>query len=179
MDAFMGTVQSYAFPFAPRGWMKCQGQTIGIAQQSALFSLIGTIYGGDGQQTFMLPNLSGRTILGDGHLMGGSDYSIGQIAGVEQTTLQDSQMPRHTHAEVTTNASGESATPGPGLILGKAADTSGNDIYIYAPREKGTRGLLAPESIGLAGMSQPLSLMQPYLAMSYCICIQGNYPSRN
>lgn len=179
MDAFIGTVQSYAFPFAPRGWATCQGQTLAISQQSTLFALIGTIYGGDGQRTFMLPNLSGRTILGAGHLLGGSDYSVGQIAGVEQTTLQDSQMPRHTHGLVTTDASAESAAPGPGLVLGKAADSSGNDIHIYAPKEKGTRGPLAPESIGLAGMSQPLSLMQPYLAMTYCICLQGNFPSRN
>jgi microcystin-dependent protein len=170
MDAFVGTVQSYAFPFAPRGWQKCRGQIISVAQQTALFSLIGTIYGGDGQTTFKLPDLSGRNVLGDGHLLGGDEYAMGEMGGREQVTLQDSQMPRHTHGLVATDASAESATPGPGLILGKPSDASGNDINIYAPRDKGTRGPLAPDSIGLSGMSQPLSLMQPFLTMSYCIC---------
>lgn len=179
MDAFMGTVQSFAFPFAPRGWQKCQGQILSISQQSTLFALIGTMYGGDGQRTFQLPNLAGRAVLGDGQLLGGGVYPMASMAGTEKTTLQDSQMPRHTHGLVTTDASAESATPGSGLILGKAADSSGNDINIYAPKEKGTRGPLAPESIGLAGMSQPLSLMQPYLTLSYCICIEGVFPSRN
>lgn len=179
MDAFMGTVQSFAFTFAPRGWQKCQGQTISITQHSALFALLGTMYGGDGRQTFMLPNLAGRAVLGDGHSVSGGDYLIASMGGMEKTTLQDAQMPRHTHGLVTTDASAESATPGPGLILGKPADSSGNDINIYAPKEKGTRGPLAPESIGLAGMSQPLSLMQPYLTLSYCICIEGAFPSRN
>lgn len=179
MDAFMGTVQSYAFPFAPRGWATCQGQTFNMSQHSALYALIGITYGGDGQRTFSLPNLSGRIIVGSGQLPGGSPYSNGQMGGWEQVTLQDSQMPRHTHVQVTTDASAESATPGPGLLLGKAADAAGNDIHIYAPKEKGTRGQLAADAIGLSGMSQPVSLMQPYLAMTYCICVEGAFPQRN
>ncbi|RYG09709.1 MAG: phage tail protein [Caulobacteraceae bacterium] len=180
MDAYIGTVQSFAFQFAPRGWMKCQGQRLSIAQQTALFSLIGTTYGGDGNTTFGLPHLAGRTILGEGHIQGGSGvYSVGEEAGMEQVTLQDVQMPRHTHGLVTTDAPAETATPAPGLLLARASDSGGNDVNIYAPRDKGNRGPLAPDSIGLSGMSQPLSLMQPYMVMNYCICLSGNFPSRN
>lgn len=181
MDAYLGTVQSFAFSYAPQGWQICRGQIMSIQQSSALFTLLGMTYGGDGRTTFGLPNLSGRTVVGTGQMQGGNLYNIGQIAGQEQTTLSAQQMPTHSHGLMVSNHAADASTPTSALMLGAANGfQTGGDavtVQIYAPASSDTA--LAAPSIGPAGGSQPLSLMQPYLALTYCICISGNYPSRN
>src|SRR5262245_33446599 len=98
MDEFLATIKLFGFNFAPRGWMLCQGQSLSIAQNTALFSLLGTTYGGDGVTTFKLPDLRGRLAVGQGQLTGGAVYTIGEAAGSESTTLLQTQMPAHIHA---------------------------------------------------------------------------------
>ncbi|HEY0926716.1 phage tail protein [Brevundimonas sp.] len=178
MDAYVGTVQSFAFPFAPRGWLLCNGQQLSVVQQTALYSLIGTTYGGDGVRYFNIPNLGGRTVVGMGQSPGVMEpYAVGQQGGAEQRTIRDENLPRHRHVLAATKASADSDTPTADRVLAKASDSSGNPINIYGPAAE--RIGLAPESIDFAGASQPFPVLQPYMALNYCICLQGVFPSRN
>lgn len=178
MDAYVGTVQSFAFAFAPRGWARCDGQQLSIAQATALYSLIGVTYGGDGSRYFNLPSLGGRTVVGQGQSIGVMQpYAVGQQGGAEQQTIRDENLPRHRHVLAATDKPATSDTPSADKVLARAADTSGNAINIYGPAAE--RISMAPESIDFAGASQPFPLLQPYLTLNYCICIEGPYPSRN
>lgn len=178
-DSFVGTVQTFAFPFAPRGWMLCSGQILPLAQQQTLFSLIGTIYGGNGQTTFQLPNLNGAVVIGQGTALGGTNYNIGQTAGSTSVTLTQANLPARSAAEGVTTQNAESATPSATSVLGKASTPGGDDIWIYAP-DSAPASTLSPKSLpGLGGSSNPVSIMQPYVAMNQCICLSGIYPSRN
>lgn len=178
MDAYVGTVQSFAFQFAPRGWAPCNGQQLSIAQATVLYSLIGATYGGDGNRYFNLPSLGGRTVVGQGQSAGVMQpYAVGRQGGAEQLTIRDENLPRHRHVLAATKASADSDTPAADKVLAKASDSSGNPINIYGPAAE--RIGLAPESIDFAGASQPFPLLQPYLTLNYCICIEGPYPSRN
>ena len=162
----------FAGNFAPRGFMMCNGQLLSIQQYSALFSLLGTYYGGDGQRTFALPNLQGYVPIGWGSAPGQPTYVIGQTGGSANTTLQIANMPNHSHTLNGDQAAGGKVFPGPNHILGGA---SGAEIYsVNAPNTT-----MSPKSIGNAGGSQPFSLMPPYLAISYIIAVTGIFPSRN
>lgn len=184
-EPYIGTIQAYGFNYAPRGWALCQGQILSIAQNSALFSLLGTFYGGNGQTTFQLPQLGGRTPIGQGQSPGMSPYSIGQIAGTETVTLTSQQMPAHTHAG-TLNASttvGATSVPQAGNFLGAPAgqdETSLNPVAVtvYVPAA-GTSVALGGLSIGAAGGNQPFPIMQPYLTINWSIALEGIFPSRN
>ena len=182
MEVYLGTIQPFAFQWAPRGWMFCSGQLLSIAQNSALFSLIGTTYGGDGVTTFALPNLNGRTATGQGTSTTGASYVMGEAAGVERETLLQSQMPQHTHGLMAATGAATAAAPGSNLMLAAAngSDPTSGDavtVQIYGPGPANTP--LAPQSIGIAGGSQPFGIMQPYLVINYCIAVSGIFPSRN
>ena len=177
-DAYVGEIRLFPFNYAPKNWALCNGQIISIQQNTPLFAIIGTYYGGNGTTTFALPNLQGRVLIGQGQRPGGSDYVLGEVAGVTSVTLSTTEMPAHNHAL--------NANTGAGTVLAAA----GNELS--APSTGGRRPVagaaynsadpnvtLSPLTLGLAGSSQPHNNMQPYLTMSYCICQYGIFPSRN
>jgi len=207
MEPFMGQIMQVGFTYAPRGWMTCQGQLLAIAQQSALFSLLGTTFGGNGQNTFGLPDARGRTFVGTGQGPGMQPYNVGQIGGTENTTLLIPNMPAHNHTAVFTPAGGSlsgqvqaksgiaqaqlSDTPSEGCFLANTADpeVSGTPL-IYAPATSGgtpvnlggvsvsgTTG--GSVTVGMNGGSQPFSVLSPYLALMTIIAVNGVFPSRN
>lgn len=181
MDAYVGTIQPFAFQFAPRGWAHCSGQLMRIQQDTALFSLIGNTYGGDGFTNFALPNLNGRTALSQGTLLG-EPFAMGQAMGTETVTLLPAYMPHHTHYLFASTSPATADVPGSGMVLAAAtgADPVSGDavtVHIYSPGSAGTP--LSPTSVGATGGNQPFSIMQPYLVVNYCIALQGPFPARN
>ena len=167
------------FGLIPRGWMACQGQLLPIAQNQALFSLLGTTYGGNGVQTFALPDLRGRAILGVGQGPGLSNTVQGQVSGSESVTLQLAQMPAHTHT-VTGTLQGASGpdTNSPINAYPALPDDGGTPFSTGAPNAN----LAAASVTGTAanaGGSQPHENRQPLMAMNYCIAVQGIFPSRS
>ena len=176
MEPFVGQIQPFGFDFPPKGWALCNGQIMSIAQNTALFSLLGTIYGGDGQVTFALPDLRGRSMIHHGQGAGLSNYVIGQRAGSETVTLLASQIPSHNHAVVFKLGNGlANSSTGAGNKL--AGNTGGTSIY-----NSGTANdNLANDVIGQSnvGGGQPHTILSPYLAISVCIALQGIFPSRN
>jgi microcystin-dependent protein len=174
MDPFIGQICLFGFDFAPRGWMACNGQLLPIAQNSALFSLLGTTYGGDGRTTFALPDLRGRVPVHQGQGAGRSVYTMGEAGGAEQVTLTVNQMPAHTHpVRVPISDGGADQTSSQGNVL--ASDTSGSIYTAAANANDGYPGVTAQP----AGGNQPVSMLPPFLVGNYCIAIQGIFPSRN
>ena len=170
-DPFLGEIRLFPYNFAPRGWAFCNGQILSIAQNTALFALIGTTYGGDGRVTFALPDLRGRVALSSGQGPGLSDYILGQQAGDEAVTLTASQLPVHNHAVAANNNQGGGARP-QGRVPGRFSTGTG-----YATASNGAQ--MSPETITPTGGSQPHTNVQPYLALNYCIALEGIFPSRN
>jgi len=171
-EPFLGEVRCFAFDFAPRGWMLAQGQILSIAQNTALFSLLGTQFGGNGQTTFALPDLRGRAMVGIGQGPGLSPIDMGQVGGAETATLGVGQLPAHTHT-VTPLGSTADATlvsPAGGVPPSKARTT------LYAPGP-GTVAM-APLLTSSAGSNQPVPTQSPYLGMNCSIAVEGIYPSR-
>jgi len=184
MEEYLGIIKIFAGTFAPRGWAFCDGSLLQIRQNTALFSILGTTYGGDGQTTFALPNLQGSFPVGMGQRQGGSLYTIGQVGGGESTTLTSGNIPAHTHmvtgdlaVVIPCNAStANSDTPENAYMAPSSSDT-------YNDSTAGASMAAARASINLqtsvTGNSAPVSLMNPYLAITYIICVEGVYPSRN
>jgi microcystin-dependent protein len=175
-DPYIGQLMMTAANFCPRGWMQANGALLQISQYTALFSLLGTMYGGNGIQTFQLPNLSGRTPIGDGQLMGGmSNYVQGQEGGQESVTITQSQMPMHVHTQnvTATTAIATDSAPGGGRVLAQAQNAG-----IYAT-SNGSTTSVASGITGVSGGSQPLDVRNPYLAMRWCIATEGVFPPRN
>ena len=196
MEPFIALITMFGGNFAPRGWNMCLNQQLSIAQNSALFSLLGTTFGGDGQTTFALPDLRGRVPVGTGQGSGLPNFSLGEIGGTTTITLTITQMPAHNHTAngnglvVSQSASTAAATtniPGNTLVPAKLPTIGGGPsasaINGYAPQDNSTN--LASSQVSgtlvtnIAGGSQPFSLMQPYIAMNYIIAMEGIYPSRN
>ncbi len=178
MDAFIATIILYAGNFAPQGWAFCHGQLLSVSQHSALFSLIGTTYGGDGVNNFNLPDLRGRVAVGFGAGPGLAARAIGQRGGAEAVTLNNMQLPAHTHPLLATDQASDVGTAAGAALAptDNAVDgTLGTPIYKIAPPNKP----MAVGSIGEAGGSQPHDNMPPYLGLNYLICLQGLYPPRN
>lgn len=184
MDEYIGIIKIFGGNFAPRGWMMCNGQLLSIAQNSALFSLLGTTYGGDGVNTFALPNLQSRVPIGMGQGPGLSMYTQGEVTGTENTSLNINNMPAHNHIGVLKVSSGNAdqsvapanssiATPGSGASRSFTPtlgfNTATPDITMNA----------ASVTTMASGNNQPFSNIQPVIAMNYIICTQGIYPSRN
>ncbi|WP_253251822.1 phage tail protein [Flavobacterium sp. ACN2] len=194
MEVYMGTILSFAFNYPPRGWAACNGQLVAITQNSALFSLLGTIYGGDGVTTFGLPDLRGRTPIHFGQGPGLSNFVIGQKAGSETMTLLTPNMPAHVHSLTTGTVSlaltTNSATGG---TISNDTDNGNNSLSsggstpnIYSEPGTGTAkigGISATATLGgstsIAGGTQPFDLHSPYLAVNMCIALSGIFPSRN
>ena len=167
-EPFIGEIRAFGFNFAPRGWAFCQGQLLAISANSALFSLLGTTYGGDGRTTFGLPDLRGRVAIGQGTGPGLSARLMGQKAGVESVTLNTNQIPSHRHALLASSESADSNKP-------EDNELGASQIY-HSPTTDST---LAASSIGLTGGGQPHENMEPFLVINYSIALTGVFPSRN
>ena len=167
---FVGQILTVAFNFAPVGWMTCDGQLLPISEFETLFNLIGTTFGGDGQTDFALPDLRGRVVVGTGS-NGMSGYTLAETGGVETVTLTTPQIPVHGHL-VQTAATGNTADPGPGVVLGTPSGLTGT----YAA--PGATTALASGSIGASGASQPHDNHQPFLTLNYIISLFGIFPSQ-
>ena len=170
-DPYLGQIILVPYNFAPNGWLTCEGQLLSIAQNSALFSLLGTTYGGNGQTTFALPDLRGRLPMGQGNGPGLTPTVIGELKGSETNTLSVSQMPIHSHTVNAVLAEGNQNSPNGNL----PADTKTLDKE-YSDTAATTT--MKASMIGNSGGSQPINNMQPTLTMMYIIAIQGIYPSR-
>ena len=172
MEPFLGQIQAFGFNFPPRGWAKCEGQILPISQNTALFSLLGTTFGGDGRTSFALPDLRGRSIVGMGNGPGLSSISWGERGGAENHTLSVAQIPVHNH---TTNV-GVSNTAG-------EENTSSNNVianHTNAFNEDATIGQnLGGVFAGNAGGGQSFNIRSPFLGICVCIALQGIFPSRN
>ena len=170
---FVAEIRMFGFNFAPTGWAQCNGQLIPISQNTALFSLIGTYYGGDGKSTFALPDLEGKSPMFWGKGSSTSEYSLGQSAGSETITLLTSEMPFHTHSLMGANETGEQKTLASNVALVNAA---GGNIYQTNTTQNLTQ--MNPQAISIAGGGQPHNNMQPLLTVNFCIAIQGVFPAR-
>ncbi len=170
---FLAEIKMFGGNFAPRGYALCNGQLLPIAQNTALFSLLGTTYGGNGQTTFALPDLQGRVPIHPGQGPGLSSYSLGQVGGVEAVTLLTTQIPAHNHPLAANAGPGTNAAPATNEVL--ATSTTRDNIYSTAAPNT----TLSPQAIGAAGGSQPHTNIQPYLCVHFIIALQGIYPSRN
>lgn len=178
MDGYIAQIVLFAGNFAPRYWAFCNGQILAITQYTALFSLLGTTYGGNGQTTFALPDLRGRVPVGPGQGPGLSIISLGEVGGTELTTLTVNNMPAHNHTVTVTpravSEAGDTSNPA-GAYL---ANSGALDREFKASGTFVNMGAAAVNS-GIAGGSQPFSIRNPYLGMNYIICLTGIFPSRN
>jgi len=172
-DQFVGEIRPFPYNFAPLGWALCNGQLMSISQNTALFSLLGTYYGGDGRTTFALPNLQGQIAVGQGQGVGLSVYTIGESTGTEVVTLLASQIPAHTHTVPVSVTPGRIATPSPSAFLGA---TGRGSPAMYSASPTGTMSVTAQSNMG---GSLPHNNMMPYLAISYCIALTGIFPARS
>ncbi len=173
-DPFIGQLALVGFNFCPRGWADASGQLLPISQNSALFALLGTMYGGDGRTTFALPDLRGRSPIGFGNGPGLPSFSQGQRGGTETTTLSVANMPPHSHDVNATNVIGDKGGPG-GKFLASGVGTAGLKRYHLGPPNK----IMNSAMIGNTGGGQSFSNRDPYLAMRWCIALVGVFPSRN
>jgi microcystin-dependent protein len=169
-DPFLGEIRMFGGNFAPLGWALCNGQLLPISQNSALFSLLGTTFGGNGQTTFGLPDLRGRVPVHAGQGPGLSSYNPGENGGVENVTLITTQMPAHNHTLNATNNDADNSHPQNNILAGASAS-----IYTASA----PTGPMSQQAIGLSGGGQPHQNLQPFLCINFIIALQGIYPSRN
>jgi microcystin-dependent protein len=168
---FIGEIRCCGFNFAPVGWAMCNGQLLAISQNEALFQLIGTTYGGNGVNTFALPDLRGRVPIHQGSFAG-TTYVLGQVAGVESVTLTTQELPAHSHPITATSNAATLKRPVTNTFY--AASSSGNNFY-----ESGTTlTALASNTVANAGGNQPHSNIQPYLTLNWCMALEGIFPSQ-
>lgn len=176
-EVYLGQIIAVGFNFAPRGFALCNGQLLAIAQNQALFSLLGTTYGGNGQTNFALPDLRSRTPVGFGNSVdpswNPSPYQLGETGGVENVTLLTTQLPAHTHAMAGSNVAATSRNPTNNFYGTTAAATP-----LYATTGQ-TQVPLSPTTVGPIGGTSPHPNLQPYRVITYCIALVGIYPSRN
>jgi microcystin-dependent protein len=172
-EPFIGEIVMFGGNFAPRSWAFCDGQLLSIAQNTALFSSLGTTYGGDGRTTFGLPDLRGRVPIGPRNGPGLSSYALGQRGGAETVTLTANQMPSHNHAAAAAGPAGNSND----AIGNIWADDAGVSSATYS--SAAAAGTMRGDAIGNAGGNQAHENRQPYLAVNFIICLQGIFPSRN
>lgn len=175
---FLGEIRAFGFNFAPKGWAMCNGQLLAINTNAALFSLLGTNYGGNGVSTFALPDLRGRASLAQGQGPGLSNYIIGEVTGTETVTLLTTQMPQHNHLWAANNALGDHPSPNGNFLSGARIPTNNVPVATYAA-PGGATVPLATAMLTTTGSNQPHQNMQPYLVVTYCIALQGIFPSRN
>jgi len=168
-DPFVAEIRIFPFNFAPKGWAFCDGQLLPISQNTALFSLLGTTYGGDGKSNFALPNMQGNAPMHPGQGPGLSLHDLGETGGSQTVSLLQSEMPAHTHSiTAQTIDQGDNRIPAPTLNLG--------NTQMY--KNAAPNAQLDPSAIGVFGGDQPHNNMQPYLTLNFCIALQGVFPPR-
>lgn len=186
MDAFLGEIRAMGFGYNPQNWMICAGQILPIQRYTALFSLLGNYYGGDGKTTFQLPNLQGQVAISAGQSTVGQDYVLGETGGTNNVTLLITDIPAHTHTANGANATqpvvNTVSTPANNTYvanpIAKTTATSGTPGRGYAPATATPLAMLNPMAVGVTGSTLPHNNMMPYLAINYCICINGYFPQR-
>lgn len=175
---YVGEIRMFAGNFPPQGWEFCQGQLLPIAEYEVLFTLIGTTYGGDGQNTFALPDFRGRAPISVS-----SGNSMGQMGGTETVTLTVSQIPAHRHPMQVVNVPGTTNVPSPGVMPAKAADIEfpggTKQVMTYAKDNAGGEIQANPQSVNPQGFSQPHDNMKPFVGINYIISLYGIYPQQN
>jgi microcystin-dependent protein len=177
MEGYIAQIIMFAGNFAPANWAFCQGQIISIAENEALFALIGTTYGGNGQTTFALPDFRGRMPVGTGSNALGS-FTLGEMAGISSITLTSNQMPAHTHPVTAAKISASSLSGALTNPVGNAYGTTNSNFYAdVATATDNLGGVTA--TTGAAGSNAPVNIQMPYLGMNYVICLFGIFPSRN
>jgi microcystin-dependent protein len=179
-DQFVAEIRIFPFNFPPTGWAFAAGQLMPISQNTALFSLLGTTYGGDGKSTFALPDLQGNVPMQPGQGQGLSLRDLGEMSGVESITLLTSEIPAHSHtlqasSQDATTASPTAAYPAKGLW---DAGTSGGLAAEFVPSHSGSQNLMNIQQLSPAGGGLPHNNMQPYLTLNFCIALQGIFPQR-
>jgi microcystin-dependent protein len=178
-EPYIGEIIMFAGNFAPRGWALCNGQLLSIAQNSALFSILGTTYGGDGHTTFALPDLRGRVPMQPGAGPGLTPHSLGESSGSETVTLLSPQMPAHTHA-IAAGGNATSSLPASNLFgatTGQTGEGQPVEVFGYAAGTPTT--MMSPQALSTAGGSQPHANMQPYLCVNFIIATEGIFPPRD
>lgn len=173
MDPFVAEIRIFPFNFAPKGWAFCDGQILPISQNTALFSLLGTTYGGNGQSTFALPDLQGRAPMHPGQGPGLSLHDLGETGGSETVSLLESEIPSHTHTLMANPVAGNRTNPGGNSI----ARTSGAAPYLPASPVPPLVSL-SGQAVSPAGGDQPHNNLMPYLTLNFCIALQGVFPPR-
>lgn len=172
MESFIGSILPFAGNFAPQGWALCNGTLYPISQYQAVFSILGTQYGGDGTTTFAVPDLRGRTPLGTGQAPGLSAVTPGLQVGAETVMLTSQQLPAHNHMVICDGLNVSSNSPDSNLP--GSLEVSNTDLYGNAGS-----GIMLPGMLSVAGGNSPVDVRQPSLAVNYIICMEGIYPSRN
>ena len=172
MDPFVAEIRIFGFTFAPRGWAFCNGQLLPLSQNTALFSLLGTTYGGDGRSNFALPNLQGSAPMHPGQGPGLSLHALGETGGSPSLTLLESQIPAHSHTPRVQTTVASKSTPANNSLSRVSGATP------YLPPAGAALVAMAPEAVAPAGGNQPHNNMMPYLALNFCIALQGVFPPR-
>lgn len=172
-EPFLAEIRVFGFNFPPRGWAFCDGQVIPISQNTALFSLLGSNYGGNGASTFALPDLQGGTVVGHGTSTTGTDYFIGETGGSETVTLIQTEMPFHNHDVQASTTPAEQSAPTASRSLARSTPGSA-----YQSVTNANLANAAPEAVATAGGGSPHNNMPPVLAMNFCIALQGVFPQR-
>jgi microcystin-dependent protein len=173
MDPFVAEIRIFPFNFAPRGWAFCDGQLLPLSQNTALFSLLGTTYGGNGKSNFALPDLQGRAPMFDGQGPGLSLHDLGETGGSETVSLLESEIPSHSHALMATVEDGVQGTLTPGITLARSVGGA-----VYQTTTNANLVGMNPSSLAPAGGDQPHNNMMPYLTFYFCIAMQGVFPPR-
>ena len=174
---FVGQIMIFAGSFAPEGWAICDGRMLSIAENDALFNLIGTTYGGDGATTFALPDLRGRVPIGQGQGRGLPPCQIGETLGAEGVVLTISQLPQHGHAVSAVDRPGNGNTPASNAVLsGLGGQAASGEFQTPAYAPPGSETPLHPSTVGMSGGSQPHDNRQPFLVFNFCIALSGVYP---
>ena len=172
-DPFLAEIRVVGFNFAPKGWALCNGQLLPISQNTALFSLLGTTYGGDGKSTFALPNIQGQVVVHPGQGQGLSEYFEGQQGGSETTTLLLGEMPVHSHAARATIDDAQFQAPAPDRAL-----AASNPGFAYQSNTSQDLTQMNQQALGISGASLPHNNLQPYLVLNFVIAMQGIFPQR-
>ncbi len=179
MDEFIGVIKMFAGNFPPKGFMYCNGALLSIASNSALFSLLGTTYGGDGVTNFALPNLNGRMPVGTGNSDTGIKYTLGEVSGTAQNTILAQNLPSFASQLTVANANANSVTPSSGSSIAITGTPNGREfdpVPSFADGDPDT--VINMKSVSFAGQNTPVNNMPPYLGMNYIICVYGIFPSR-
>lgn len=186
--AYLCEIRIMSFNYPPRLWAFCNGQTMSIQQNTALFSLLGTSFGGNGVTTFNLPDLRGNVPISFGKDFNNNEYVFGETGGTTNVTLTSTELPAHTHSVLAANADADTGPGGPGIhpdqtkALAKASTVSGGNtvpVNIYGTGASDSKSPFGAQAIGNIGGNLPHANQQPYLVLNFCIALQGIFPTRN